>query len=307
MNRAYISKLMELAECDRRVCHLVADSGTGFDEMFKKNFPNQMFNFGIAENNMVGAAAGMATIGEIPFVFTADAFLAYRSLEFIRNDVCYQNLNVKIVGMGSGISWSTLGPTHHTTEAIGMLRALPNLVILNPSTPVQVAKCVEYAYNYEGPVYIRIGMNNEKEFYDNNVVLSIDKNYEFVSKLSHPAYVVSIFSTGSILDNVMQVKEKLDNEGIGTNIIDCVCLKPFDEELVVKYAKNSDKLVSIEEHNTIGGLGTIIADTIAKYGIDCKIKKIGLKDTFAHSFGTIDNLRKVNALDVNSLIMQIRS
>ena len=142
MNSAYIGKLMELAEKDPDIIHLLADSGTGYDEMFKRNFPNQMYNFGIGEENMVAAAAGMASVGKKPFVFTAGAFLAYRSMEFIRDDVCFQNLNVKIIGMGSGLSWSSLGPTHHTTEDISVLRAIPNLMILSPATPRQVAACV---------------------------------------------------------------------------------------------------------------------------------------------------------------------
>ena len=134
MNSAYIGRLMELAEKDKRIVHLLADSGTGFDEVFRRNFPDQIYNFGIAEENMVSAAAGMATVGKIPCVFTAGAFLAYRALEFIRDDVCFQNLNVKIVGMGSGLSWSSLGPTHHTTEDIAVLRSLPKLMILSPAT-----------------------------------------------------------------------------------------------------------------------------------------------------------------------------
>ena len=160
MQRAYLSKLLELAENNADVLHLVADSGTGFDEMFKHSFPGQMINFGIAEEHMVAASAGLATAGKIPFVYTAGAFLAYRSLEFIRNDICFQNLNVKIVGMGSGLAWCSLGPTHHTTEDIAVLRAIPNLMILSPATPVQVSQCVELAYRHTGPVYIRIGMNN---------------------------------------------------------------------------------------------------------------------------------------------------
>ena len=166
MQSAYIGKLMELAERDSEVLHILADSGTGYDEMFRRNFPEQIYNFGISEENMVAAAAGMAAVGKKPFVFTAGAFLAYRSLEFIRDDICFQNLNVKIIGMGSGLSWSSLGPTHHTTEDIAVLRAIPNLMILSPATPRQVSAYLKMAYEYEGPVYMRIGMNHEREIFD---------------------------------------------------------------------------------------------------------------------------------------------
>ena len=168
MNSAYIGKLMELAEKDNDVIHLLADSGTGYDEMFRRNFPDQIYNFGIGEENMVAAAAGMASAGKKPFVFTAGAFLAYRCMEFIRDDVCFQNLNVKIVGMGSGLAWSSLGPTHHTTEDISILRVIPNLMILSPATPKQVAECVQTAYEHLWPVYIKFCMNHENEFFVSN-------------------------------------------------------------------------------------------------------------------------------------------
>lgn len=135
MQKAYMSALCEIAGEDRNVLSLLADSGTGYDELFRRYFPEQMLDFGIAEENMVSAAAGLAMCGKIPFVYTAGAFLAYRSLEFIRDDICFQNLNVKIIGMGAGLSWSTLGVTHHTTEDLGALRSLPNLTVFSPACP----------------------------------------------------------------------------------------------------------------------------------------------------------------------------
>lgn len=197
MQSAYIGKLMELAENDPRVLHILADSGTGYDEMFRRNFPKQIYNFGISEENMVAAAAGMASVGKIPFVFTAGAFLAYRSLEFIRDDVCFQDLNVKIIGMGSGLSWSSLGPTHHTTEDVAVLRAIPNLMILSPATPRQAAECLQIAYEHTGPVYLRIGMNHEKEFFEEGYRMSADTN-----DLIREGSDAVIFTTGSILEEV---------------------------------------------------------------------------------------------------------
>ena len=300
MQRAYISKLMELAEKDRNVLHLVADSGTGFDEMFRRNFPKQMYNFGIAEEHMVGAAAGLATAGKIPFVFTAGAFLAYRSFEFIRDDVCFQNLNVKIVGMGSGLAWSTLGPTHHTTEDVAVLRSLPNLMLLSPATPQQVAACVEKSYEHQGPVYIRIGMNNEKEFFGNEYRFS-GKNEVLFDEGD-----ISVFVTGSILEEAMEAAQTLKEQGIGVKIVNVCSLKPFDAQSVRELAQNSKLFVTVEEHNIYGGLGSIISEITAREGMGIKVVRIGLHDTFANGYGTHKSVRSENGLDAASICAVIK-
>ncbi len=301
MQRAYLSKLMELAEKDANVLHLVADSGTGFDEMFQRNFPKQMMNFGIAEEHMVAAAAGLATAGKIPFVYTAGAFLAYRSLEFIRDDICFQNLNVKVVGMGSGLSWSSLGPTHHTTEDIAVLRAIPNLKILSPASPYQVAACVEEAYCHKGPVYIRIGMNNEKEFFDDSYRLPLGGQDILRGKGR-----IAIFTTGSILEEVMEASEILEKSGIDVMVINVVLIKPFAEEYLLQKAEEVDLLVSVEEHNVLGGLGSILSEVLTKYGIGKRLLRIGLNDMFAEGYSrSQSSVRKQNYLDADSIAKRI--
>ena len=301
MNSAYIGKLMELAEKDPNVIHLLADSGTGYDEMFKRNFPNQMYNFGIGEENMVAAAAGMASVGKIPFVFTAGAFLAYRSMEFIRDDVCFQNLNVKIVGMGSGLSWSSLGPTHHTTEDISVLRAIPNLMILSPSTPKQVAACVQTAYEHDGPVYIKIGMNHETEYFPEDYVHDIRKN-----DYLRDGKDIAIFVTGSILDEVVKACNMLEKDGISAKLINVTTIKPFNEKEVLEAAGAFDKIAVIEEHNIHGGLASIVAETIAYHGLGARVIPIGLSDTFAEGYGTHNMVRRVNRLDAENLYQQLK-
>lgn len=300
MQSAYISKLMELAERDRNVLHLVADSGTGFDEMFRRNFPGQMYNFGIAEAHMTAAAAGMATGGKIPFVFTAGAFLAYRAYEFIRDDICFQNLNVKIVGMGSGLAWSTLGPSHHTTEDISVLRSLPNLCILSPATPLETAACVELAYRQKGPVYIRIGMNHEREFYEEGHSLVIGKNE--VMKTGEDA---TVFTTGSILEEVWEAGKLLEEKGISMGIVNVASLKPFDEESVLKAAASSRLIVTVEEHNVYGGLGGIVSEVIAGAGTGRRVVRIGLEDRFADGYGTQQSVRAENGLDAAGICSRI--
>ena len=301
MNSAYIGKLMELAEKDHDVLHLLADSGTGYDEMFRRNFPDQIFNFGIAEENMVAAAAGMAAVGKKPFVFTAGAFLAYRSMEFIRDDICFQNLNVKIVGMGSGLSWSSLGPTHHTTEDLSVLRAVPNLMILSPATPKQVGECVRIAYEHEGPVYIRIGMNHEKEFYPE----------EYRMDPAHPDVIregedAVLYSTGSILEEADKACALLQEEGMAIKLVNVCCIKPFDEAGLLADAEKYGRVITVEEHNVHGGLGSLAAETIAYHGGKAGVIPIGLPDRFAEGYGTQLTVRANNSLDAAGIGRQIK-
>ena len=302
MQRSYISSLMEIAEKDDRVLHILADSGTGFDELFRRNFPDRMYNFGIAEENMVAAAAGLATAGKIPFVYTAGAFLAYRSFEFIRDDICFQKLNVKIAGMGSGLAWSSLGPTHHTTEDIAVLRSLPNLMILSPSTPKQVSECVRKAYRHNGPVYIKIGMNNEKEFFADDYTLT-ENGFDFIGSKNTECV---LFTTGSILEEAEEAVKLLCSNGIEVALVNCAVMKPFDARQASAILRNAKAVFTVEEHSVCGGLGSIICEVMAESGIALPIKRIGLEDEFAVGYGSQKSVRTQNKLDAASIADTIK-
>ena len=181
MRTAYLDALYDLAGKDSRVYALISDNGAIVYDRFRKDFEKQYLNLGISEENMLGIAAGMANCGKIPFAYTIGAFLAYRALEFIRNDICLQNMNVKIVGTGAGMRYSALGPTHHSTEDMGCLRSLPNLTILSPASPVEVAKATRAAYEYNGPVYMRLGTNREQEIYEKDYSFEIGKGVTLYS------------------------------------------------------------------------------------------------------------------------------
>lgn len=299
MNKAYLMTLFELAEKDRNVLLLLADSGTSFDELFKKELPEQILDFGIAEENMVASAAGMASCGKIPFLYTASAFLSYRSYEFIRDDVCLQNRNVKFIGMGTGLSWSTLGPTHHTTEELALLRALPNLVVLTPSTPSMTIECVRYAYKHKGPVYIRIGMGGEPEIY-NDFHRNLDK-YNIVKDGKD----IAIFSTGSIINNVLMAVKRIENENnLSIKVVDICKISPIDETQILDILKDIQFAVTIEEHNIIGGLGSAISEIIAKNHLKIRLEKIGLEG-FATGYGTLDEVRIQNGLGADEIYNKI--
>lgn len=296
MQKAYITALYNILKEDKNVISCLSDSGTDYDELIAREFPDQCINFGLSENNKVAAAAGLASCGKIPFVYTTNAFLAYRSYEFIRDDVCLQNYNVKLVGMGCGLSWSTLGPTHHTTEDISALKAIPNLVIFSPASPKEVEKCLESAYKIKGPVYIRIGMSNESEIYSDECPFEVGKNSVIKEGLD-----ATVFVTGSIISNVIDASKKLSLENIHIRIVDVSTIKPFDNDFIIKEATKQKKMFSVEEHNVIGGIGSSIADVIATYGLSCKLTKIGLNDCFAHGYGTYDEVKQMNNLDANSI------
>lgn len=297
MQSRYISKLMELAQQDNKVCHLLADSGTNFDVHFKRNFPDRIFNFGIAEQNTIGIAAGLAFGGKMPFVFLQGAFIVYRAMEFVRDDICFQNANVKLIGQGSGVSLPGLGPTHHTSEDIAILRALPNIKVYTPATPIQVAVCTQELYDVVGPCYMRIEMNHEKEFFDEDYVMP--QTGQDVMTVGDD---VAIFTYGSILEEVMQAAEMLQEEGILASVVNVVRMKPFDESNIIKLASKVKKIVTAEEHQANGGLGSIVADVLAKHGIGMPLLKIGFNDAFAKGYApTQRKIRIENELDAKSI------
>lgn len=302
MQSSCIGSLMELAQNDERILYLTADSGEGgLDAIYRMNFPERSFDFGISESNMVAAAAGLASAGKIPFVYTAAPFLCYRAYEFIRNDVCLQNLPVKLIGVGSGITTSALGPTHHTTEDIAVLRALPNLKIISPATPKQAFESIKVAYELDGPVYLRLGMNGGMELFEEDYQI-VGNKMDVIKEGDD----VSIFTTGSIIEEAMEAADILAEDGISVSVINVPTIKPIDTDTII-YQSNHSKLVCcVEEHNVIGGLGSIIAEVLFTNRCNTQFVKIGLDDCFASGYGQIKQLRKENKIDAVSIVNKIR-
>lgn len=302
MQSSFMGGLMDLTAEHEDIMYLTADSGEGgLDLMYQRNFPTRTYNFGIAEENMVAAAAGMALCGKIPFVYTAAPFLVYRSFEFIRNDLCLQNVPVKLFGSGSGISVSSLGPTHHSTEDIAVLRSIPNLTILSPATPKQAYEVVRWSYETEGPVYVRLGMNKEREYFDENY--AIPRNgFEVIKNGAD----VGVITTGAILNEVMDASEILSKEGIELSIANVLSIKPFDNNALLQFVSGLRHLFTVEEHNVIGGLGSIVSEALFAENISIPVNKIGLGDFFAKGYGTLKIVRKENGLDSYSIAKIIR-
>lgn len=299
MRTAYLDTLYELAQKDKRVYALISDNGAIIYDKYRRDFPGQYLNLGISEANMIGMAAGMASCGKIPFAYTIGAFLAYRAFEFIRNDVCLQNQNVKIVGTGAGEVYSALGSTHHSTEDLGGLRALPNLTILCPSSPMEVKKATIAAYEYEGPVYLRLGTNREPEIYEGDYAFQIGKAVTVRNGKD-----ITLIGTGSMLKDLLNVAEVVQEKGIDARVVNMHTIKPIDKEIIIKAINETGKIVTVEDYNIIGGLGSAVAEVVAEFGKGIVFKRIGLYG-FSEGYGTYREVKERNGISEKRIVSEI--
>ncbi len=302
MQRAYINALSSLAEKDKRVVSVLADNGTDYDWLFERDFPDRFFNVGIAEQNMVAMGAGLASCGYIPFVLTAGSFLIYRAYEFIRNDICFANKNVKLIGSGSGLSISNLGPTHHTTEDLSLLRSLPNLKVFTPSSPSEVTQAVQEAYLASGPVYIRLGMSGEAEVFNET-----DKSLFGKARVIKQGNDVYLLSSGSIISEALKAADELEGAGVSVGIVSFSVIKPFDADIIEDIFNKAKLLVSIEDHSVIGGLGSAVAEILSSKKEHAPLLRIGIEDCFASGYGTQNQIRKINNIDSSAIVKRIRN
>lgn len=300
MRTAYLDTLYELAKEDKRVYALISDNGAIVYDKYRADLVDQYLNLGISEANMLGVAAGMASCGKIPFAYTIGAFLAYRALEFIRNDICLQKQNVKVVGIGAGEVYSALGPTHHTTEDLGALRSMPGLTILCPASPLEARKATRAAYELEGPVYLRLGTNREPEIYESDYHFEIGKGIELRTGKD-----ITLIGTGSVLNDVLQITDLLKADGVNARAINIHTIKPLDEEIIRKAIDETGKIVTIEDHNVIGGLGSAVSEVIAEYGKAVRFKRIGLHD-FSKGYGSYTEVKNANGIGREDIISMVK-
>ena len=223
-----------------------------------------------------------------------------RAYEFIRNDICLQNQNVKIVGTGAGEVYSALGPTHHSTEDLGGLRALPNLAILCPASPMEVKKATLAAYEHEGPMYLRLGTNREPEIYQEDYLYEIGKVITL-----RDGKDVTIIGTGSILKDVLGIAERLSESGISARVINIHTIKPIDKDIIIKSAQETGKVATVEDHNIIGGIGSAVSEVLAEAGIGVKFKRFGLQG-FSKGYGTYDQVKKMNGIGIDYIADEIK-
>lgn len=300
MRTAFIKTLIKLAKKDERIYLLVGDVGFSVVEEFREKFPKRFLNCGVAEQNMVGIAAGLALEGKKPYIYTIIPFAILRCLEHIRNNIAYQNLDVKIVCIGSGFTYGHLAITHYAIEDLGAMRSLPNFTILCPGDPIESEKLTLESYKTKNPTYIRLSKAGEKIIHKKNVKIKIGKPI-VLTKGEDGA----IISSGIFLAEGKEIVEELEKKGYKLKLISLPTLKPIDERALFKEIKNLKLIFSLEEHNVIGGLGSALAEILLKKNWKGKFKSIGVLDFYPPETGDAEYLRKKYIFKKGNLIKEI--
>jgi transketolase len=296
MRTAFIQALSDAAVKDKRIFLLTGDLGYGVLEPFQKSFPDQYLNCGVAEQNMVGIAAGLALAGKIPIVYSIATFATMRCYEQIRNDVCYQNLNVKIVGVGAGLTYSQYGATHNAMEDISIMRSLPNMTVIAPGDPKEVQAASYAMFKHHGPCYLRIAARGEPSIHTNIPKFEIGKGI-----LVQDGKDIAFISTGHMLENVVKAAALLKEKGISTRIISMHTIKPLDRKLLQETMQRVPYLFTVEDHSIIGGLGSAVAEVVAETGYAGVFKRIAPQDAFQKVGGWLPYIRNANGLSVEAI------
>lgn len=276
--QSYGETLVELGKINEKIVVLDADlSEATKTSLFKKEFPNRFFDMGIAEQDMMGAAAGMATCGQIPYASTFAMFATGRAYDQIRNSICYPKLNVKICASHAGVTVGEDGATHQMLEDISMMRTLPNMTVMCTSDDLQTKWAVREISKYNGPVYLRLCRLATPIIYDENQKFEIGKGVQIGDGTD-----ATVIAMGVTVCEAIKAKEELEKQGINIRVIDMHTIKPIDKDLIIKSAKETKKIITVEDHSIIGGLGTAVCEVLAE-DYPTKVIRMGVKDTFGKS------------------------
>ena len=297
---SYGAKITELGEKNDKIVVLDADLAEATKtSVFKKKFPNRFFDMGISEQDMVSTAAGMATCGLIPYVSTFAVFAAGRAYDQIRNSICYPKLNVKICATHAGISVGEDGATHQMLEDLGLMRGLPNMTVLSVSDDIQTKWAIEEISKIQGPVYVRLGRLKSPVIYEENQKFEIGKGIQIGEGTD-----ATVIATGLMVSEAIMAKEELEKQGINIRVVDMHTIKPIDKELIVKCAKETKRIITIEDHSIIGGLGSAVCEVLSEE-YPCKVTRMGMKDTFGKS-GKAEKLLEYFGLNKDAIIEIIK-
>ena len=292
---AYGAALSEFG-CDERIVVLDADlSKSTKTDNFKQKYPERFFNAGIAEGNMMATAAGLASCGKVVFASSFAMFAAGRAFEQIRNSIGYPALNVKIGATHAGISVGEDGASHQCLEDLGLMRTIPNMVVLNPADATEARLAVKAAIDYEGPVYLRFGRLAVPTIFDENYKFEIGKGVQLAEGSD-----VTIIATGLMVPYALEAKTALEEIGISARVINMASIKPIDREIIVKAARETGAIVTAEEHNIIGGLGSAVCEVVSE---ECPVPvlRVGTQDVFGRS-GVPAKLFEIYGLDTKTIV-----
>jgi transketolase len=297
MRNTFINTLMQLARKNERFFLITADMGFSVLEKFEQEFPDRFLNVGIAEQNAIGVAAGLALSGWIPVVYSIIPFIIFRCLEQIRVDVAYMNTNVKIIGVGAGLGYGPAGPTHHALEDIGIMRAFPNMTVCCPGDSIETGQLTTQILEMVGPAYLRLGKGNEPIIHNNFDRIILGK----ASILVHGSDI-AIITTSNILDLGKTIIDDLSLLGKSASLISMHTIKPIDRQMIIDLIKSHKTIITLEEHNIVGGLGSAVAEIVAEEGGAIKLKRFGIKDEFITTIGSHQYLRK--SMNFQKIILQ---
>ena len=299
----YGQALVELGKAHPEVVALTADlaKSTKIGD-FMKQFPDRFFNVGIAEQNMFGIAAGMARAGLVPFLSTFSQFASLRSANQLSTDLCYQNVNAKVIATHSGTSFGQAGSTHHAISDLAVTRSLPNLTVICPADGMETYNAVMAAYNTPGPFYIRINRG-----FDNTLYNTRDYGFELGKAVTvHEGTDLTIIACGSCVFQAFQAANFLENaDGLKIRVLDMHTIKPIDKEAIVKAVMDTRRIITVEDHNVLGGLGSAVAEVVVESGKGCAFKKLGVQDKFA-PIGLHEDIMSELGIDANGIIAAVR-
>lgn len=305
--QSYGEALAKLGEENENVVVLDADlSSATKTSIFAKKFPDRFFDIGIAEQDMMGTAVGLSTFGKIPYASTFAVFASGRSYDQVRNTIAHTNANVKICATHAGITVGEDGATHQMLEDIGMMRMLPNMRVISPSDDVQTKWVIKEVSKIQGPFYIRLCRLATPIIYDeefvkeNNIKFEIGKGIQIGNGTE-----ASIIATGVTVQEALKAKENLEKEGINIRVIDMHTIKPIDKELIIKCAKETKKIITIEDHSIYGGLGSSVCEVLSE-NYPAKVIRMGIKDTFGES-GKAEELMRHFKIDCNSIVEVVKN
>lgn len=298
MRNTFVRNLCELSRKDKRIILLTGDLGYGALDEYRKVVPMQFINTGIAEQNMTSLAAGMAISGHKVFTYSIGNFNSIRCVEQIRNDICYHNLDVKIVSIGAGIAYGSAGITHHLTEDISIMRSIPNLMVFSPSDKNEVELITEFAYKENTPCYIRLGKGGEEDIHS--------KKLDFV-KIGDLIEVkkgkdICIISTGSISIEAYKAVKDLEEQGVKIGLFTVPTIKPLNYDMLVEISNSYKTIFTLEENMLNGGLGSAILEVLSDNGIlKSKVVRLGINNIFTSHIGDVNHLRKYYNIDTDSI------
>jgi len=302
MRRAFINTLMKLAEEDDSIYLLTGDAGFTILEEFAEKFTGRYYNIGISEAAMIGVAAGLAMSGKTVFVYTIVPFLTMRCFEQVRVDLCYQNLPVKLVGVGQGVTYGTAGATHHAIEDIAIMRALPNTTVICPGGPIETEKAVEESLKLSGPCYIRLGKSGEPTVHPNNKIpFTIGDGIRVRS-----GEKVALVATSNMVPVAAEAAELLQREGLTPEVISMHTVKPIDRKMLKECAGRCSLIATLEEHNVIGGLGSAVGDVILEENLPVRLIKFAIPDIYAPVAGSQQFLREKFGLTPKQIFSRIQ-